>query len=309
MPAQDTTQIKDKIVSFIRTNGPSLPVHIASKIENSILFTSAFLSELLSEKRIKISNMRVGSSPLYLLEGQEPQLEKFSQYLKSKEKEAFLLLKEKRFLKDALQQPAIRVALRDIRDFAIPFRYNKDGDEIWWRYFTTPESELSLPKKVEPEAPTETEQKPKEETVPEKPAPKKDEELGIFDKSEEKNKKQVKAKPKTQKKKSSKKKSASNEKFFNDVKRFLEKNEMNLKDIINFSKNEIVLLIEDAGSEKILVAFNKNKIGEKEIAKASKKSREFELPYIAMGKTGVLKKIESLIEDLRNLDSIKSLNN
>jgi len=104
-----------------------------------MLFVSAFLSELSSDKLVKMSHMRVGNSPIYYIVGQEPQLEKFSNYLKSKEKEAFLLLQEKKFLRDSEQPPAIRVALREIKDFAFTFRRN---NETLWRYLTVKESEF-----------------------------------------------------------------------------------------------------------------------------------------------------------------------
>ena len=126
MPSQDTTELKEKIISIIKTRGPSLPAHISSQIGMSILFTSAFLSELLSEKKLKISDMKVGSSPLYFIPGQENMLENFSSSLKSKEKDAFMLLKDKKFLKDSAQEPAIRVALRAIKDFAIPIQKNNE---------------------------------------------------------------------------------------------------------------------------------------------------------------------------------------
>lgn len=284
MSIQDTSQIKDKIISILRTNGPSLPVHIANRIENSILFTSAFLSELLSERRIKMSYMHVGNSPIYYLEGQESRLENFAQYLRNKEKEAFLLLKEKKFLKDSVQQPAIRVALREIKDFAIPFKHE---EEIFWRYFTIPMLEFQIPSKKKQEA------------------EKKEKELGIFDKHESKDKESPKPKKKAKPKK---KKTGSNEKMFNEIKEFMTKNSIDLKDISSFSKNEIVLIVEEKGIQKVLVAFSKNKVGEKEISEASKKSKEVGLPYILLSRSGVLKKIESLIEDLKNLDEVKSLN-
>jgi len=132
---QQTNQIKDKIVEFLKRKGPSLPVHIAKEINTSILFTSAFLSELLSEKRITLSNMKIGNSPVYYIKGQESLLENYSDYLKNKEKEAFLLIKEKKFLKDSEQAPAIRVALREIKDFAIQFRF-QNSQELMWRYYT-----------------------------------------------------------------------------------------------------------------------------------------------------------------------------
>jgi len=87
--------------------------------------------------------MKVGNSPIYLIQGQEPMLERFSQHLKSKEKEAFELLKRKKFLKDEEQVPAIRIALREIRDFAVAF---KKDEEIFWRYFTIQENEFEPPK-------------------------------------------------------------------------------------------------------------------------------------------------------------------
>jgi hypothetical protein len=92
---EDALRIKKEIISFINENGPCLPINISKRVNLSLLFTSAFLSELLSEKAIKMTNLRIGSSPLDYLEGQESKLENFSDYLKGKEKEAFLRLKEK----------------------------------------------------------------------------------------------------------------------------------------------------------------------------------------------------------------------
>ena len=86
MATQDTSNIKEKILSVLRRRGPGLPVHIATELKMSGLFASAFLSELVSEKKIKLSYMRVGNSPLYYIPGQEHMIEKFSGYLKSKEK-------------------------------------------------------------------------------------------------------------------------------------------------------------------------------------------------------------------------------
>ena len=106
--------------------------------------------------------MKVGNSPVYFIPGQERLLENFSQYLKSKEKEAFLLLKEKRFLKDNQQEPAIRVALREIKDFAIPFK-KPETDELFWRYFTIPESEFKEQKEIPKKTPK-PEKKEKQES-------------------------------------------------------------------------------------------------------------------------------------------------
>jgi len=283
MPTQDTSEIKEKIIVILRKNGPSLPVHIAREIESSILFTSAFLSELASEKRIKISHMKVGNSPLYYLPGQEQLLEKSSHYLKSKEKEAFILLKEKKFIEDSGQDPAIRVALREIKDFAIPF---KKDEEIFWRYFTIPITGFKIAEK-----PRKIEEKKTEKT------------LDIFDASGKKERTK-----RTRKKKISKT-SQKEKNFFNKTKEFLAGKSIELIDIISFSKDEIVLRVKDTGGEKIVVAYNKKRISDSDIIKAAEKSAGFNLPYMVLSLGRPLKKVHELIRAVKNLHSIEKLNN
>lgn len=131
--------IKSRIIEIIKKRGPSLPVQIAKEVQMNSLFVSAFLSELADDKRIKVSTLKVGGSPLYFLEGQETQLENFFKFLHSKEYEAVQLLKENKILKDSSQDPAIRVALKSIKDFAYNF---KNDDELYWRYLTITEQEI-----------------------------------------------------------------------------------------------------------------------------------------------------------------------
>ena len=112
---QKLLQTKERIVEIIKQRGPEIPVRIANTIGTNNLFTAAFMSELVSEQRLKISNMRVGASPLYYIPGQEEQLQKYTDYLNHKEKEAFNLLKQNSVLQDSEQEPAIRVALHSIK--------------------------------------------------------------------------------------------------------------------------------------------------------------------------------------------------
>ena len=146
-----SSEIHNKIIDILRSKGPSLPINISKELSMNSLFISAFLSELSAAKRIRVSNMKIGGSPLYYLEGQEEKLETFYKFLHPKEAEAFLFLKKKKILKDSDQDPAIRVALRSLRDFAIGF---KKDEEIYWRYYLTKES-IPL---------TKIKQKPREKT-------------------------------------------------------------------------------------------------------------------------------------------------
>jgi hypothetical protein len=127
----DGKEMHEKIVSVLSEKGPGLPMRIAKDVGISSLFVSAFLSELVREKRVRLSSLKVGGSPLYYLEGQEDRLEEFSKYLHPKELEVFLLLKSEGVLKDNDQDSVGRVALRSLKDFAAGFERN---GEIYWKY-------------------------------------------------------------------------------------------------------------------------------------------------------------------------------
>ncbi len=288
---QDAMQIKERIISLIRLKGPSLPVHVAKETGLSILFASAFLSELLYEKKINISNIRVGNSPLYFISGQEPQLERFSQYLKSREKDAFLLIKERKFLKDEEEEPAIRVALRGIKDFAIPFRR---GEEIYWRYFTIPETDFQK------------EEKPKEEEK----EPEKEKKIAEIFPEEEKQpqkKEKIKKKPR-QENRQIKEKKKRDENFFNKIKESLSKEKIEILDIKDFTNDEAVLRIKKDGKEELFFVYNKKRITEKEILKAHKKASENKMKYSIFFLGEPSKKLMDLIfavKDLSRIDKIK----
>jgi len=296
---QDHLQTKEKIISFIEMRGPSLPVHIGKEINTSILFTSAFLSELISEKRLKISNLKVGNSSLYFIAGQEPRLEEFSQHLKSKEKDAFELLKQKRILRDSEQHPAIRVALQAIKDFAIPF---KKDNQIYWKYLTVSDQELINKIKEMPatnEIKKQIEIDKKESMIKHEQKTSKVE-IPLQVKTKNENRPSVVG----LKKKISVKKG---DKFFNRVKEFLLKSSIEILDVEDASKDNLILKIKINNREKLLVAYNKKKIDENDIIKAHKKSLELDLEYIILSLGEPSKKMNEFIEAIKKLDGIKKI--
>lgn len=126
-------EVKKKILGILEEKGPSLPVPLAKQTALQPMFLSAILSELLNEKRVKTSHMKVGSSPLYLIPGNEQKLENFIDNLTGTEKEAYLAIRDNKLLDDVKQEPKIRVALRSIKDFAVPIQHN---GKLFWKYFT-----------------------------------------------------------------------------------------------------------------------------------------------------------------------------
>ena len=296
MPGQDASLIKERIVDIIKRDGPSLPMQVAKKINLSSLFTSAFLSELFTDKELKMSHMKVGSSRLYFVSGQEPILEKFSEHLKSKEKEAFLLLKEKKFLRDNEQSPAIRVALRELKDFAIPFE--KESGLIWI-FFTASESEFSEPMKVI------LSEKKEEPTIIEKKL------TEVQDSDKEKKQEIVEKRERIEKTKKQKKPKKSIPKddntFFNKIKSFISGKSTEIIDIKHFGKNEIILHVKENGEEKLLIAYKKKRFNESDMIKSVKKISEMNLPYKILSFGEPSKKIVDFKEAVKNLSSLERI--
>ena len=131
-------------LSFLRTHGPSLPSDVARHLKTSILIASAILSELSSKGLVKISKLKIGSSPLYYLKGQEDKLESiFYPRLNDKDKKSFELLKSKKLLRNKDLEPITRVSLRNLGDFAIPFSVIvNDKKDIFWKWYSLSDEEL-----------------------------------------------------------------------------------------------------------------------------------------------------------------------
>ncbi|MFA5071852.1 MAG: hypothetical protein WC511_05840 [Candidatus Pacearchaeota archaeon] len=302
----DALQLKEKIISFIETKGPSLPIQVAKETGMNTIFSSAFLSELYNEKRLGMSNLRVGSSPLYFIPGQEPQLEKFATYLKNKEKEAFQMLKEYKFLEDSKLHPAIRVALREIKDYAIPF---KKDEEIFWKFFTISDDEIRniIEKPEEIEVVEIIQEKVVEESkkeIVEEVQEKAEKVLNIFDEEKKVPKKKEpvkKIKKETKTKKPNKKK---DENFFNKIKEFLAEQKIEIVDIVNFKNDEAKIRVRKKDSEELLFAFNKKKITDKEILKANKEASEEKMKYSILSLGETTKKLNDFIDAIRNLSEI-----
>ncbi len=135
-------ETRDKILEIVKAKGPVLPVQISKEIGSNILMASAHLAELTASKRLKISTIKVGGSPLYYLPGQESILQKFTSNMNDKEKKAFDLLNQNRVLRDSEQEPVVRVALREIKDFAFPLNVTHNNNkEIFWKWYLTPNEE------------------------------------------------------------------------------------------------------------------------------------------------------------------------
>ncbi|MEA3248680.1 MAG: hypothetical protein U9Q73_03175 [Nanoarchaeota archaeon] len=286
----DIQQKKSKIISFIESNGPTLPVRIAKAIDMDPVFASAILSELLNTKQIKMSHMKIGSSSLYILPGQEQKLEDNTENLKPIEKEAYLKLKERKILTHEDEEPAIRVALQNIKDFAIPFKFQ---EKIMWKYAFTPDEEIKnilTPRREEPEP-----KKIKIENILQtKPEEKKREKItptlkvySKIDNSPNKNTPNDTEEPKPE--------------FLDEIKKFLRNKNIKFLEEIQSERKEIVAKVSIESKlgdiNFLLIAKNKQSTSKEEINAAIQRAIYNKMPCLLVIRKQPSKNLQKIIEE------------
>ncbi|NQV91899.1 hypothetical protein HQ489_05490 [Candidatus Woesearchaeota archaeon] len=171
----------DQILLFLKATGPTIPSKVAKTIGSSILIASAHLSDLTSRDKVKISYLKLGGSPLYFLEGQEEQLFFFAKdNLNPKDYDVLENLKNERILRENDLDLLSKVALRQLKDFAIPLQVRSPaGVEFFWKWHLLAAQEASAligdilkPKVEEKKVEEVIVEVQKEEVIPEvKPEP------------------------------------------------------------------------------------------------------------------------------------------
>lgn len=303
------SETKEKIMGVIRLRGPSLPVHVARETGLSMLLASAILSELLSEKAIKISNLKVGGSPLYFLPGQEYLLEKFYTYLPAKEREAFMLLKQNNILQDSKLEPAIRVALRSIKDFSFPIVIKQDNREIiFWRFFAFPREEAM--KEIESIFKAREEKKEEREKEERKEEKRKDMEVREKKKQKKKGKEssllEIKKPVRKGKERSG---------FVLNVIKFLNELGIGIVKELDFKKREFSAIIRkdlrfglDLGKTNLfLIAKDKKRVSENDLAIALQKAQSMKMFALFLSTGELSRKARKYLETWENIIRFKKL--
>jgi len=301
---------RDKIIDFVKMKGPVLPIQISKLISMDMVMASAHLAELTATKKMKISSIKVGGSPLYYLSGQEEMLLKYISNLNDKELKALELLKENKVLRDSEQAPVIRVALREIKDFAMPLNVKySDTSEIFWKWFMVSDEEagkiikskLDIGEKEVQQKQAETAQKQREtlfeKKIEEKPMEKAQQQL-----------KNAAKKPSKKKIKTKKpKESAKEDDFVKDIMKFFEKNKINITSTEIVKKNsEIDFVIEIpsvmGNLQYYCKAKNKKRISDSDLSNAYVKGKFKKLTVIILSPGELSAKADEMIKkELNNL--------
>ena len=136
---------QDKILYFLKVVGPTIPAKVAKNINTEIMLASAHLSDLAAQGKVKISNLKVGGTPLYYLLGQEEQLYHFAAgNLNPKDFQVLEILKQQKILRENSLDLLSKVALRSLKDFAIPLQVTVAGNrELFWKWHMLSDEEAS----------------------------------------------------------------------------------------------------------------------------------------------------------------------
>ena len=292
-------ELRERIVESVKAKGPVLPVQISKEIGSNILMASAHLAELTASNRLKISTIKVGGSPLYYLPGQEAMLQKFAGNMNDKEKKAFDLLNEQKVLRDSEQEPVIRVALREIKDFAVPLNVTHNSNkEVFWKWYLAgnEEAESLIKQKLQIlEKPIEKKIERPVEAV-QKQAVKEQKPAESFQKDAKPLKEKRKYKPREKE-----------DAFLKDLMKFFEKNKINIVGTDIIKKNsEIDFVVEIpsvVGSlQYYCKARNKKRINDSDLSNAYVKGQLKRLPVIVLSPGELSSKAQDMIgKELSNL--------
>ena len=293
---------QQNILGFIQRTGPVIPAQIAKHLGTNILMASAMLSELTSNKKVNISRVKVGNSPLYYLTGQESSLQNFSDNLNGKEKEAYELLRKERVLRDNELPPAIRVAMASIRDYAKPLVVKTpEGEERFWKWYLIENNEagdlirplFNVPKKPDIEKESKEETKSSQETKKEEP----------------KEEKQVEF---IQKKETEKPAPSKDDSFYSKLKQFFDRNGIEILKSEVLRKNsdfDLILSIPSAVGKLnyYCKAKNKKRANDGDLASAYVQGEIKKLPVLFLTTGDITKKAKEMLnQEFKNI-SVKKI--
>jgi hypothetical protein len=309
----------EKILQTIRIKGPVVPADIIKVTNTNLLFASAMLSELVAHSKLAISHLKIGGSPLYYIKGQENRLQNFSSKLPEKEKRAYDILSEKKILRDKDIEPLYRVALRQIKDFAVPLQVNlEQGPEIYWKWYllADAEAEALIKDLLNPPVQLEKKSELKKEQIPDVSITTKEEKPIIHVeetiKIEEKKETHKDVKQDVQKPVEPKKFIDKGDSFYNQVKKFFDKNSIIIiSEDLKKKKTDFEFIVELSTSVGTVQFFckakNKKSINEQELALASIQGQTKKLPVIFLTPGTLTKKAKDMLaKEFKGL-TIKSI--
>jgi len=126
---------RTKIQAMVEQS-PVQPQAVAKELSTNSMLASAMLSEMSEKGLVKVSAMKVGSSPLYYHPEHPEHLLGYVTSLNEKDRRTVATLQMHSVVRDNAQDPLTRVSLRTIKDFARQLDVTIDGTkEMFWKFY------------------------------------------------------------------------------------------------------------------------------------------------------------------------------
>lgn len=266
---------RDRVLQMAEAR-PLLPSNVAKEFGVNTLMASAMLSEMASKGILKISALKIGSSPLYYKPDKKEQLLNYLDSLNEKDRKTTELLKEKTVLRDSAQDSLTRVSLRNIKDFAKPVEVSTEkGKELFWKWYLASDDE--------------TEQAIRQILYP-----------------KQQEQKQEKQTPQKTKRKRATKKSPSADEFLKKVRDFFSNNKIEIIEQIAIKKKTeydfIIKLHSTVGALTYYCkAKNKKSAGESDVSHAFVQGQMRNLPVLFLTTGDLTKQALALSQELKGL--------
>lgn len=133
---------RESLLNLVKLKGPLLPADVYKQMGTDIMFAAAMLAELVSNRNVRITNVKMGGSPFYYVDGQEFKLQELMKHLNGKDREVAERLRREKVIRDNECSSLERFSLRQIKDYAYSIKVNNNSEiEIFWRWYLFNEEE------------------------------------------------------------------------------------------------------------------------------------------------------------------------
>lgn len=134
---------KEQVLQAVKMKGLVVPSDITREFHTDTFIIGAVLSDLVHDKKLLVSTVKKGGSPVYYSPEHKERLLDLYKYLNEKDRQTFEMLKKEKVVSDAEQIPLIRVSLRNLKDYAKPIEVTVNGKtSLFWKWYLATEQEI-----------------------------------------------------------------------------------------------------------------------------------------------------------------------
>lgn len=135
---------KNQVLDVVRAKGYVVPSDLTREFRTDTFVIGAILSDLVHDKKLGVTSVKIGGSPAYYALEQKEKLQDLFKYLNEKDRGTFQLLLQQKVLADSEQPPLLRVSLRTIKDYAKPIEVTTSGQTyLFWKWYLASEQEIN----------------------------------------------------------------------------------------------------------------------------------------------------------------------